>query len=198
MSILVITTGGTIGAMPYFEFNYSSDFVSTMPPAGQDFVRDAIEKIPGFKGRCISHDPRDSKLMDEAYRQGLLKLMEAAPEKKILLTHGTDTLLQSAGYFYQKCQTNPTLAGKIILLTGSMIPLANGPESDGYLNLHFAYEQLQSLPAGTGTNIYIVLCDYEKEDQTGAWKPKLYPFQPGRYEKLYSEDRRYSRLRRVD
>jgi L-asparaginase len=196
MTILLITTGGTIGAMPYYEFKYSSNFVSTMPPKGQDFVRDAVGKIPGFKGRCISHEPRDSKLMDEAYRQGVLKIIEAAPEKKILTTHGTDTLLQSADYFYRQSRAKPALTDKIIMLTGSMIPLANGPESDGYLNLAFSLEQLKRLEAGKGeSNIYIVLCDYERpEDKFSAWKPKLYPYQPGHYEKLYEEDRRYSRL----
>jgi hypothetical protein len=44
MSILVITTGGTIGAMPYKDLKHPPK-ISTMPAKGQDFVRLALQTI---------------------------------------------------------------------------------------------------------------------------------------------------------
>ena len=82
-----------------------------------------------------------------------------------------------------------------------MIPLANGPQSDGYLNLEFSLKQLGRFASEAkkeNNGVYIVLCDYERpDDEKSAWKPHLYRFYPGYYEKFYAEDRRYSRLRRV-
>jgi len=203
MSILVITTGGTIGALPYADMRRTPEF-STMPPKGQDFVCAAMkEKFGAIKSRCLSLEPRDSKLIDEPYRHNLLKTIAAAPETKILVTHGTDTILRTAEFFHEQFGTNPGLDGKIVVLTGSMIPLTNGPESDGYLNLAYALEQLTHF-AGEGedkrqdhSGIYIVLCDYKSpEPDSRKWHPHLYRYEPDKYEKIYAEDTRYSRLRR--
>jgi len=202
MSILVITTGGTIGAEACYDFKYKAGFVSTMPPDGRDFVREAVEQnFAALKARVIALEPRDSKLMDDAYRHLMIKTAAVAPEAAVLITHGTDTLLRTADTFCQHRIVLPALANKIIVLTGAMIPLANGPESDGYLNLKFSLERLQRLAADKtahNNGIYIVLCDHETPgDETSAWLPRLYPYAPGRYEKVYAEDRRFSRLRRV-
>ena len=183
MGILVLTTGGTIGAMPYKDVHKPPQ-MSEMPPAGQDMVANAVAGfgLPGL--RCEKLEPRDSKLIDTAYRQNIASLIEAAPESEILITHGTDTILQTADFFYQQ-----GLAGKKIILTGAMVPIANGPESDGYLNLAFALAMLDqpaALPA-----VGIVLCDFDAHHK---WLPRLYPYQPDRYQKIYADDGRYSRL----
>jgi len=198
MNILVITTGGTIGSVLQADPRRPPKFVD-MPLPGHDFVRDVLAKEAGSFCRIISNEPLDSKLIDDPYRYALLNIIETAPEKRILITHGTDTILQTAAFFYSQFATNPALAGKIIFLTGSMIPLANGQESDGYLNLKLSIEQLRR-PAvpDRSTSTYIVLCDYERSDDTSsAWKPRLYPYHPGQYEKFTADDGRYNRLRRT-
>src|SRR5262249_13939767 len=94
MSIFVITTGGTIRALPYKDFVHTAeeDFLAVMPSDGKDFVKEALGKRADFNGRCISLEPRDSKLMDELYRLNLLRLVESVPENKIIITHGTDSI----------------------------------------------------------------------------------------------------------
>jgi L-asparaginase len=199
LGTLVITTGGTIGAMPDHDFGHQKGFVRTMPPLGQDFVRDALQTGQSQNLRWLSHEPCDSQLMDEAYRRRLIAVVEEAPEQKILITHGTDTILKTADTFFEARAENSGLTEKTILLTGSMIPLTNGPESDGYLNINFSLEALAHAGKDLlSPGVYVVLCDYEKrDDPDSAWKPRLYTYGPGRYEKVYDDDQRYSRLRDV-
>ena len=168
MSILVITTGGTMGAMPYEDPQNPPEF-SSMPAEGHDLVRDALKTtFAELTTRCVALEPRDSKLIDEAYRQDLLKIVADAPEKAILITHGTDTILETADFFHQQFSTNPSLDGKVVVLTGAMTPLSNGEESDGHQNLSFSLSQLTSFTP-TLAKANVVLSDFDKD---GAWKPR--------------------------
>jgi L-asparaginase len=180
MAILVLTTGGTIGGLPYPDPEHPP-VDAAMPSPGQDLVREALAAFPHV--RCISLEPRDSKLIDAEYRDNLRALIVQAPETAVLVTHGTDTILQTADFFYLQ-----PVPGKKIILTGAMTPLANGPQSDGYLNLRFALDQFSRADL---VPVSIVLCDF---DVAGQWQPRLYPYAPGRYEKFYAEDGRYNRL----
>ena len=67
---------------------------------------------------------------------------------QIVITHGTDTMVETATYLAHK-----KLPGKTIILTGAMIPYAFGNSSDGFFNLGSALAFAQSLPAG----IYVVM-----------------------------------------
>ena len=192
MTILVITTGGTIGAMPYKDLKRPPK-ISIMPAKGQDFVRTALQKIPGIKTRSVSLEPRDSSFVDDNYRQGILDIIGKSPEAMVLITHGTDTLLQTAEFFYRQYAVQHALKDKTIILTGAMVALSCGPESDGYLNLGFALRQLDQGQISRG--VHIVLCDYQDADARTGWQPRLYRFEPGRYEKLYDpDDGRRSRI----
>lgn len=204
MGILVITTGGTIGALAYDNLQYPPD-ISIMPEQGTDLVKDALRAVDfSFaEKRCISLEARDSKLIDNTYRDKILSLIDEAPEDKIIITHGTDRILESADYFYHKVLLEADLCrNKNIILTGAMIPLANGPESDGYLNLIFAMQQLECLKKPFSENccaVYIVLCNYDDpETGGGLWKPRLYLYVPHQYVKYYANDGRYNRLKRVN
>ena len=182
MSLLLITTGGTIGAMPYADPMNPPEF-STMPPDNQDFVCDFLKNSSTTNTRTINAGHRDSKLIDQAYRLKLFQLIEESSENKILITHGTDTLIQTAEFLRDKIKQTVALANKTIILTGAMTPLANGAESDGSLNLTFSLEALTQQPISGG--VYIVLCDY---DQAGTgWTPHLYPCASASYEKLYDK-----------
>jgi L-asparaginase len=191
MNILVITTGGTIGALP-FEDPANPPKYSLNPSDGRDFVCEVLKtSFASFNVRCLSLDPRDSKLIDDAYRHKILAHIEGAPEKSVLITHGTDAILKTADFFYRQFETNAALKEKTIVLTGAMTPLANGAKSDGRLNLAFSLNLLsRQIPAGAATNI--VLCDF---DNKGVWAPRLYPHTPNRYEKFYDADGRHHRLK---
>lgn len=194
MSVLVLTTGGTIGALAYPDPVHPPVF-SEMPPPSRDFVREVVMKeFAGMGPRCLAAEPRDSKNIDAAYRDTLAAMMRGADEQNILLTHGTDAILDSADYF-DRLQKGGDLAGRIIVLTGAMVPLANGPQSDGYRNLAFAMRQLQE---GLRPGIYIVLSDYADARDATSWAPRLYPYQAGFYTKFYDpDDGSRSRLQKI-
>jgi len=191
MTILVITTGGTIGAMPYFD-PLSPPRTCTIPTDGRDIVRAHVESAYSkmYQTRCMTMELQDSRTIDERYRQNIVDVITAAPEERILITHGTDALLKTAEHLYTEALINDKLAAKKIILTGAMVPLANGKNSDGYQNLHFALRQLSAANSNMG-EINIVLSDF---DRNNVWRPRLYAFQPGRYQKIYAPDGRYNRL----
>ena len=62
-------------------------------------------------------------------------------ENRIVITHGTDTMAETARVLAQ------SVAGKTIVLTGAMIPIKFG-SSDGLFNLGSALAFVQSLPSG--------------------------------------------------
>jgi len=190
MTTLVITTGGTIGAMPYYD-PLSPPRSCTIPPDGRDIVREHIESAPNLaQTRCMTLELQDSRMVNDVYRQNLADVIKAAPEDNILVTHGTDALLKTAEYLYLEALVDSKLASKKIILTGAMVPLANGCNSDGYQNLHFALRQLSAANANLN-GVNIVLSDF---DRNNVWRPRLYVFTPNRYDKIYTEDGRYNRL----
>jgi len=193
MTILVITTGGTIGAMPFADPTTCPPYV-TMPPDGRDLVREALaHDFTDLSTRYFAAEHKDSKLIDDPYRDNLIKLIDHAEETQALVVHGTDTILQTAEYFYAKAKSGSALQGKTVIITGAMLPLANGATSDGFMNLKFSLEQLSG--ANLAAGIYIVLCDYHVAENKDSWAPRLYHFEPNIYEKYYDPDSRYSRLR---
>jgi L-asparaginase len=124
----------------------------------------------------------DSNFIDEAYRQNVRRLIEEAAEREVLITHGTDTILVTADYFFRQREASPALRDKVILLTGSMIALSCGPESDGFHNIRFSLEQLsRSLPSG----VYVVLSDYDDVQAETGWSPRLYRYQPKKFGKTH-------------
>ncbi len=190
MSILVLTTGGTIGALPYEDPQHPPEFC--VMPEGKDLVGDLLQtQFAELKARCVSLEPKDSKLIDQAYREHMLALIAEAPESLILATHGTDTILASADFFYKKFKEQNI--AKTLVLTGAMTPLSNGAESDGYRNLAFALDYLAS-PEASATNVGIVLSDF---DANKEWRPVLYSYLPDQFVKHYDVDGRYNRIMRV-
>ncbi len=83
----------------------------------------------------------DSLQMTGEDRQIILQQCRAAPESRIVITHGTDTMVQTAEVLAQ------ALEGKTVVLTGAMIPYKFG-SSDGLFNLGSALAFAQTLPPG--------------------------------------------------
>jgi L-asparaginase len=83
----------------------------------------------------------DSLDMTDADRRLILENCRSAAEERILLTHGTDTMTDTARVLGE--------AGlpKVIVLTGAMVPYAFG-SSDGLFNLGSALSFVQALPHG--------------------------------------------------
>ncbi len=88
----------------------------------------------------------DSLEMTDADRQLILENCKKAPENKIVITHGTDTMVETAKMLGEN------IKDKTIVLTGAMIPYAFG-SSDGLFNLGSALSFVQALPHG----VYIAM-----------------------------------------
>jgi L-asparaginase len=106
------------------------------------------------RGRCtLDLDVKtlmmvDSLEMTEADRSIIAHNCNRTLATQILLTHGTDRMVETATYLAQA-----EIAGKTIVLTGAMIPYAIGNSSDGFFNLGSALAFVQTLPPG----VYVVM-----------------------------------------
>jgi len=127
-------TGGTFDK-EYNEINGSLFFKDTHLPE--------MLKL----GRCkLEVDVRtlmlvDSLEMTDADRQIILEHCSKAPEERIVITHGTDTMELTAKTLGQ------ANLPKTIVLTGAMVPYKFG-SSDGLFNLGSALTLAQTLPSG--------------------------------------------------
>ena len=83
----------------------------------------------------------DSLQMTDDDRQIILQQCRKVPESRIVITHGTDTIVRTAEMLAQD------VTGKTIVLTGAMIPYKFG-SSDGLFNLGSALAFAQTLPPG--------------------------------------------------
>jgi L-asparaginase len=109
----------------------------------------------------------DSLQMTEADRELIVRNCQQCPESRIVITHGTDTMVETAAALARGVD------GKTIVLTGAMIPYAFG-SSDGLFNLGSALSFAQTLPPG----VYIAMNGQhfewdkvQKNRQTGAFEP---------------------------
>ena len=108
----------------------------------------------------------DSLEMTDADRELIAHNCSDAPEPHIVITHGTDTMVETARVLAG------TVADKTVVLTGAMIPIAFG-SSDGLFNLGGALAVVQVLPAG----VYIAMNgrifdwdDVRKNGDTGVFE----------------------------
>jgi L-asparaginase len=134
MAIRLLVTGGT------FDKVYDER-------TGQLFFRDSHIAEMLRLGRCrLDIEVRtvmmvDSLEMTSADRQMILDQCRLSPEEQIVVTHGTDTIADTARVLGE------ALSGKTVVLTGAMIPFAFG-SSDGLFNLGSALSFAQVLPHG--------------------------------------------------
>ena len=122
MSLRVFVTGGT--------FDKDYDYLK-----GELYFQDT--QLPEMLrlGRCtVDINLRtlmmiDSLEMTEEDRNLIVRNCKACPEDKIVITHGTDTMVTTASRIAQS-----GIEGKTVVLTGAMVPYKFG-SSDGFFNL---------------------------------------------------------------
>lgn len=109
----------------------------------------------------------DSLDLSDADRETIAWNCRQAPERHIVITHGTDTMVETARVLAAGVE------GKTVVLTGAMIPYAFG-SSDGLFNLGSALSFVQILPPG----VYLAMngrCfswdDVRKNRETGVFEP---------------------------
>ena len=133
MTIHIITTGGTIDKV-YFDDRSEYEVGS---PQITEILREANVTF-AWTLEAVMH--KDSLDLTDADRQLIRDRVAAAPSARVLVTHGTDTMIQTAR----------VLAGmpdKTIVLTGSMQP-ARFRVTDASFNVGCALGALQVLPPG--------------------------------------------------
>ena len=132
-SILIVTTGGTIDKV-YFdaksEFEVGDSVVGRL--LAQAHVRQPHE--------ILSLMRKDSLEMEDADRAAIRAAIADRPEARVVVTHGTDTMTDTA-------RALEDLQGRTIVLTGALSP-ARFAESDAVFNVGMAFGAVQSLPAG--------------------------------------------------
>jgi L-asparaginase len=145
MSIRVFVTGGTFDK-EYDELRGTLDFrhthvqeMLTRGRCGLDVIVDVLMMV-------------DSLDMSDAQRDQIVSACAACAESQIIITHGTDTLVETAHALAQG------VTDKTVVLTGAMVPYVFG-SSDGLFNLGSAVSFVQTLPHG----VYVVM--------NGKWFP---------------------------
>jgi L-asparaginase len=138
MRIKFFTTGGTIDKV-YFDAR--SEFQVGSPQV-LEVVKDANVD---FEYEIESVLRKDSLDMTEADRELIREKIAAEANRLIVVTHGTDTMVETA-------RALRGIVGKTIVLTGSMQP-ARFRGSDAVFNIGAAIGAVQSLPTG----VYIVM-----------------------------------------
>lgn len=137
--IRILVTGGT------FDKEYDE-------LAGRLFFRDTHLPEMLRRGRSridleiVTLMMKDSLDMTDADRQLVVESCRDCAHSRIVVTHGTDTMAETAGALHA------ARLGKTVVLTGAMVPYAFG-SSDGLFNLGSALSFAQVLPAG----IYVAM-----------------------------------------
>jgi L-asparaginase len=138
--IQVFVTGGTFDK----DYNFTS---------GELYFKNTHLGEMFERGRCtIDIDIKtlmmiDSMEMTEADRQIIIHNCIRSSSDRILITHGTDRMVETAEALAAEN------IGKTIVMTGAMIPYAFGTSSDGFFNLGSALAFVQILEPG----VYVVM-----------------------------------------
>ena len=133
MKLKIFTTGGTIDKI---YFDAKSEF-QVGPPQVTELLREANV---GLDYEIESILRKDSLDLTAADRTLIRNRVSAAAAERIIITHGTDTMIQTALFL-------KNIPDKTIVLTGSMQP-ASLRVTDAEFNLGSAVVAVQILVAG--------------------------------------------------
>ena len=132
--IRILITGGTFDKQ-YDEINGRLAFKDSQLP---EMLRLGRCKVDVAIRTVMLVDSLD---MTDADRDLIVRNCQQAPESRIVVTHGTDTMVETAGVIAGR------VTGKTVVLTGAMVPYAFG-SSDGLFNLGSAISFAQVLEPG--------------------------------------------------
>ncbi len=131
--MVIFTTGGTIDKV-YFDAKGGYEVGAPMVRQilAQARVLDPIPVVEVLR--------KDSLEMTDADRDALRDAVAATDDTQVVITHGTDTMIETA-------QVLQELGGRTIVLTGALQP-GRFADSDAPFNLGMAIAAAQSLPHG--------------------------------------------------
>ena len=132
--LLVLTTGGTIDKN-YFDALSEYQITDSGIPA---LLAEARVTLPF---RVVELMRKDSLELTAADRALIAAAAREAPESRIVITHGTDTMTETARVLAAE------VPGKVIVLTGALSP-ARFAETDAPFNLGMAFATAQTAAPG--------------------------------------------------
>lgn len=136
--IQIFTTGGTIDKV-YFDANSAFEI-------GDSLLPELLAESNIHEGyRVAGLMRKDSLEMTDEDRGAVCQAVKECGSERVLITHGTDTMADTA-------RTLLPVTGKTVVLTGAMQP-ARMRRSDAVFNIGFAWAALQLLPHG----VYIAM-----------------------------------------
>lgn len=140
MRIVFIQTGGTIDKdYPRKDRGYAFEI-------GEPAVERIMQKVhPSFDYKVVSILKKDSLDITDNDREEIHKACLKADSKRILITHGTDTMIETA-------KKLSTIKNKVIILTGAIKP-ERFSDSDASFNVGTAIGALNVLDKG----VYIAM-----------------------------------------
>ena len=138
MDLLVITVGGTIDKV---YFDATSEYEVGEPTVPHVYQGASVT----LEYQVLPLMRKDSLEMTASDREIIRETCEQAEQKQILITHGTDTMTETA-------EALLGIPGKTIVLTGAMAP-ARFRETDAVFNIGFASGAVQALNEG----VYIAM-----------------------------------------
>ena len=132
-ALCIVTTGGTIDKI---YFDDKSDFQVGEPQIGR-----ILEELGvAFRFTVIPILRKDSLHITDTDRELVRDTIAAQAARHVLVTHGTDSMVETA-------KVLADIPGKTIVLTGALNP-ARFRGSDAEFNIGTAVGAVQSLPAG--------------------------------------------------
>jgi L-asparaginase len=149
MKILFIQTGGTVDKdYPKTTLGYA--FEITDPAVG----RILPEANPSFEYEIVSVCKKDSTELTGEDRDKILGLCVGSVSDKIIITHGTDTMLETA-------ERLRDIKDKTIVITGAMRP-ERFSNTDASFNVGLAVGGVQSLPFGVYVAMHGIVLPWNK------------------------------------
>lgn len=132
-SLLFVTTGGTFDKS-YFDALSDYKICDTV-------VKTLLERgRMAMSYRVLELIQKDSLELDDGDRATIYNTVRDAPERRIIIIHGTDTMAKTAGIL-------ESISRKVIVLTGAFAP-ARFSESDAFFNLGMAIATAQCKSRG--------------------------------------------------
>lgn len=134
--VLFCMMGGTIDS-------FYDGRIDTVRPHQNSVVPDFVQSLNLHSStRFAQVAMKDSRELTDDDRGRLLRTIEAAEERKIIVTHGTITMPITAQYLHKNLKKR---AARIVL-TGSLVPITGMTNSDAPFNIGFALAAVNILP----------------------------------------------------
>lgn len=161
-NLKILATGGTIDDLEYDdEHSAPAQRISLIPMFAEEFS-------PELKNATTVLFQKDSTFINSDDREIIAAAIVEAHHEKIIVTHGTKTMAQTAKYLGPKVPK-----GKTIVLTGCMTLPRADKGKDAKESLAYAIAMVQTLSPG----VYVAM-----QNQIFPWNNVMKNVEEGRFE----------------